>query len=115
MDFINFIFYFINETRNYKKYKKIYTTNMEKSKKYYESFIGNVCEVEWLDAIAGQHEELLKIKDVKPSSLLGPTSTYGVIYSVDDGALIILQEQSEDLCDYTVIPLSWIMKIKELK
>ena len=85
------------------------------NKKYFESFLNCICEVCWLDASGSQKEKLSKINHIEPSALLIPTLTYGVIYKVDSLAMIILQEKSEDECDYTCIPLSWIVDIKELQ
>ena len=87
----------------------------EKNKKYFESFLGQICEVCWLDASCETKEEISKLSNIAPASLLIPTSTYGIIYKVDAVALIILQEKSETECDYTCVPLSWIIDIKELK
>jgi len=88
---------------------------MGKNKKFCKSFIGLTCQVHWFDASGEMKEQLSELKHIEPSSLLIPTTTYGVIYKVDDGALIILQEQSDTECDFTCIPISWIEEIKELK
>jgi len=77
--------------------------------------IGTICEINWLDASGKMKEELEKINDVLPSSLLIQATTYGEIYKVDDKAILILQEKSDTECDYTVIPISWVINIKNLK
>jgi len=76
--------------------------------------VGTICEINWLDASGKMKEEIDKISNVTPSSLLIYATTYGEIYKVDDKAIVILQEKSETECDYTVIPISWIMNIKIL-
>lgn len=73
-----------------------------------------VC-VEWIDAVGEMKERLEKLKDIPPQSLLIVTKTYGLLYNFDDKALVILTEVSDEECDYTAIPTSWIISISEMR
>lgn len=73
-----------------------------------------VC-VTWLDAAGMQKEDKDKIKDMSPSDLLVTTTTYGILWKSDDNAIILLQENSDEQVDYTVIPKSLIIKTEILK
>jgi len=73
-----------------------------------------VC-VTWLDAAGMQKEDKDKIKDMSPSDLLVTTNTYGILWKSDDNAIILLQENSDEQVDYTVIFKANILSIRELK
>ena len=81
----------------------------------YKKYLGKICDVTWFDACGKQKEELSKINDIPPASLLVLTHTYGLVYRVDDKAILILQEKSEEECDYTCIPIDWVIDINKLK
>ena len=73
-----------------------------------------VC-VTWLDAAGDSRASKSDLDSALPSSLLMETKTYGILYKKDDYAVIIVQEDSADTIDYTVIPKSIITEIKILK
>jgi len=73
-----------------------------------------VC-VTWLDAMGELKGEKDTIDNAEPSSLLIENKTYGILYKQDDYALVIVQEDSIDTVDYTVIPKSIVTSIKVLK
>ena len=71
--------------------------------------------VKWADAAGQQKIDKSEIDNVTPSELLVITDTFGILYKEDKLAVIILQEDSKDSVDYTVIPKGMIMSITELK
>lgn len=71
--------------------------------------------VQWMDAAGGQKIDKSEIENVSPKSLLVITDTFGILYKEDNLAILVLQEDSEDQVDYTVIPKGMIISIKELK
>lgn len=70
--------------------------------------------ITWLDAAGNQKEDKSKLNNLTPKDLLVPTTTYGKLYMEDKIAVVILQEDSSEQVDYTVIPKSIIVGIKEL-
>lgn len=76
--------------------------------------IGSIVEIVWLDAIGKSSVHRDEVESVDPKDLLVLTSTYGVYYKDDGVAIMILQEDSQDGVDYTVIPKNWIVKINKL-
>ena len=77
--------------------------------------IGMKVAVKWADAAGGQKIDRNEIDNATPKSLLVITNTYGILEKQDDAAILILQEDSPDQVDYTVIPRGMILEIKELK
>jgi hypothetical protein len=73
-----------------------------------------VC-VTWLDAMGQLKADKSDIDRASPKSFLIVNKTYGILYKKDDFAVIILQEDSDDQVDYTVVPKSLITEIKVLK
>jgi len=78
-------------------------------------YVSKVVEVIWYDAAGKQKEDINKVMLIQPKELLIKTTSYGLLCSVDLDAIMILHEYSDQEVDYTVIPNSWIIKIKELK
>ena len=74
-----------------------------------------VYQITWLDAMGEQKADKEKLKDISPKDLLVRTETFGKLFKEDDVAIIILQEDSDSECDYTVIPKSWIIEKKVIK
>lgn len=73
-----------------------------------------IVEVTWLDAAGGQKVDRTTLKNVNPKELLVVNKTYGILWKEDKYAILILQEDSCDEVDYTVIPKSWTIEIKDL-
>jgi len=71
--------------------------------------------VKWADACGESKVVKSEIENVSPKDLLVITDTFGILYKEDDLAVLILQEDSHDSVDYTVIPRGMILSIKELK
>ena len=69
-----------------------------------------IVEVTWMDAMGESKSPKSKIENVTPSELLIVNKTYGILYKEDDKAILIIQEDSIDDIDYTVIPKPWIIK-----
>jgi hypothetical protein len=69
-----------------------------------------IVEVTWMDAMGESKSPKSKIENVTPSELLIMNKTYGILYKEDDKAVLIIQEDSIDDIDYTVIPKPWIIK-----
>ena len=82
-----------------------------------KNYEGKIVEVTWLDAMGESKSQKSKIDNCQPSDLLIINKTYGIFYKEDKKAIIIVQEDSEDDIDFTVIPKPWIIKdgIKILK
>lgn len=76
--------------------------------------IGDIVEVAWLDAAGEQKEDKDKLNRMEPKDLLVKNITYGLFFKEDEVAVVILQEDSEEQVDYTVIPTSWITTINKL-
>ena len=68
-----------------------------------------VC-VTWLDAMGESKSSRSKIETCNPSDLLVMNKTYGILYKEDKDAVLIIQEDSPDEIDFTVIPKPWIIK-----
>lgn len=77
--------------------------------------LGSKVQVKWTDAAGGQKVDKKEITNIAPKNLLVITDTFGVYYKEDNLAVVILQEESDDQCDYTVIPRGMIIEIQELK
>jgi hypothetical protein len=82
-----------------------------------KNYEGKIVEVTWLDAMGESKSPKSKIDSCNPSDLLIINKTYGIFYKEDKKAIIIVQEDSQDDIDFTVIPKPWIIKggIKILK
>lgn len=80
-----------------------------------QKFINKVCVINWDDAVGRSKQLKDEISDIPPGELLVSTNTYGLVYKSDDKAVIILQENSELECDYTVIPIGMLKNIQQLK
>ena len=68
-----------------------------------------VC-VKWMDACAFSKVDRKEVCDISPKDLLVYTETYGIILKEDDVAITILQEDSTEQIDATVIPKVLIIK-----
>jgi uncharacterized protein YndB with AHSA1/START domain len=77
--------------------------------------LGSRVEVQWMDAAGGQKIDKEEIEKVSPKHLLVITETFGILYKEDALAVLILQEDSAESVDYTVIPRGMIVKIRELQ
>ena len=84
-------------------------------KKNLEQYKGELVRVHWCDASCGQKESIKKIEESTPNGQLTYTTTYGRLKDVDDFAIIILEEESDSECDYSVIPRSIILEIDTLE
>jgi len=86
-------------------------TKKEVEKKY----LNKICDVEWIDIYGEQRIEVGVFKEKRPSEFLVECHTYGKITSVDNNALVIMQEESRVQGDLTAMPLGVIIKISVLK
>jgi hypothetical protein len=77
--------------------------------------LGSKVHAKWLDAAGGQKVDKETVSNVSPKSLLVITDTFGILYKEDNLAILILQEDSNEQCDYTVIPKGMLVSLKELK
>jgi hypothetical protein len=77
--------------------------------------VGEIVEVEWMDASANQKDRKYKHKNISASDLLVNTKTYGVLFKEDINAVLIYQEDSTEECDWTAIPRGCILNIKVIK
>lgn len=89
---------------------------MKKKNEFKKVEKGDIVEVIWLDAYGeiGVDKNDLE-NNPSPSSYLIETKTYGVFYTEDDKAIIILEEDSSSAVDLTAIPKPWIIDIIKLK
>lgn len=72
---------------------------------------GMIVTVEWKDAMGASKADFEEIIDVPPRELLVATKTYGKVHSIDEEAIVILQEDSAHQGDYTVVPFGMITDI----
>ncbi len=77
--------------------------------------VGDIVCVHWLDAIGSFNEDKEAILGVRPNQHLVKTKTYGVVGSIDEIAVLLLQEDSETKVDYKVIPKGLIESVEVLK
>lgn len=84
-------------------------------KKKTNNKLGKTVKVQWADAAGEQKTDKCDIDNSEPKDLLVITDTFGILYKEDELAVVILQEDSKDSVDYTVIPKGMILSINELK
>jgi len=77
--------------------------------------VGKTVKVTWTDAFGEIGKSKSDLENINPSDLLVTCETFGVLHSVDDNAIMIFMEESSLNCDVTVIPLAWIISIKEMR
>lgn len=69
-----------------------------------------IVEVTWMDAVGESKCNRSKLDNSNPTDLLIINKTYGIFYKEDKNAVVIVQEDSQDDIDFTVIPKPWILK-----
>jgi hypothetical protein len=69
-----------------------------------------IVEVTWMDAMGEMKIDKSKVDSINPSDFLVMNKTYGVLYKQDEGAILILTEDSANEVDICVIPKPWVIK-----